>query len=131
MNSSRPYIVNALIDWIIDNGCTPHIVLDVSCEDVNAPSEFARDNKLVLNVSGTAVRNFKLDSGGLELDARFNGEPQHVTSPVGAIIGIYARENGEGMAFELAKSERKVEADDKAVEADATELPSHLRLVKE
>ena len=130
MNSSRSYIVNALIDWIVDNGCTPHIVLDVSCEDVIAPSEFARDNKLVLNVSGTAVRNFKLDTSGLELDARFNGKRLHVTSPVGAIIGIYARENGEGMAFELEKNEAKDEAKEE-VEAEQPELPSHLRLVKD
>ena len=131
MNSSRSYIVNALIDWIVDNGCTPHIALDTSIEDVTAPLEFARDNRLVLNVSGTAVRNFKLDPEGLELDARFKGESRHVSSPVGAIVGIFALENGEGMAFEPVKDERNRPGGEKELTAEQTKLPSHLRLVKE
>lgn len=131
MNSSRSYLVNAMIDWIVDNGCTPHIVLDATCEGVVAPSEFANDDRLVLNVSGTAVRNFKLDPEGLEFDARFQGESRHVSCPTGAIVGIYARENGEGMAFKVQKEEESSITEETAVENEAPELPSHLRLVKD
>ncbi len=132
MNSSRSYLVNALIDWIVDNGCTPHIVLDISCKDVIAPTEFAHENRLVLNVSGTAVRNFKLDSDGLEFDARFHGESRHVSCPTGAIIGIYAKENGEGMAFSPQKDQEAPSNDDDSPSDDESpKLPSHLRLVKD
>ena len=139
MNSSRSYLVNALIDWIVDNGCTPHIVLDAGCEGVNVPMEFVRDNRLVLNVGGTAVRNFKLDPEGLEFDARFAGTSRHISCPVGAIVGIYARENGEGMAFNAQDVKKRspgnqterspgdqTESDD-----ETSKTAAHLRLVKE
>ena len=131
MNSSRSYLVNAMIDWIVDNGCTPHIILDIRCEGVVAPSEFANEDRLVLNVSGTAVRNFNLDPDGLEFDARFNGESRHVSCPTGAIVGIYARENGEGMAFKVEGIEASPSNDEPATDDESPQLPSHLRLVKE
>ncbi len=132
MNSSRSYLVNALIDWIVENGCTPHIVLDTTCEGVTAPAEFATENRLVLNISGTAVRNFKLDPEGLEFDARFHGESRHVSCPTGAIIGIYARENGEGMAFKPDVERDTSSIDEPESDVDeATKLPSYLRVVKD
>ncbi|MCY4128700.1 MAG: ClpXP protease specificity-enhancing factor SspB [Gammaproteobacteria bacterium] len=131
MNSSRSYLVNALIDWIIDNGCTPHIVLDTTCEGVIAPSEFAQENRLVVNVSGTAVRNFKLDPDGLEFDARFHGESHHVSCPTGAIIGIFARENGEGMGFAAQKAQESTSNAEPAAHDETPNLPPHLRLVKD
>ena len=132
MNSSRSYLVNALIDWIVDNGCTPYIVLDTTCEGVIAPAEFAQENRLVLNVSGTAVRNFNLGPEGLAFDARFNSESRRVSCPTGAIIGIYAKENGEGMAFKAQKDQNTPSNDDESPTADESpKLPSHLRLVKD
>ncbi len=130
MNSSRSYLVNALIDWIVDNGCTPHIVLDTTFDDLVAPVELAHENRLVLNVSGTAVRRFKLDPNGLEFDARFKGESREVRSPVGAIIGVYARENGEGMAFAAEKESNKHQEEKETVSQEKPKLPPHLRLVK-
>lgn len=135
MNSSRPYLVNALIDWIVDNGCTPHVVLDVSNEAVDAPTEFANGDRLVLNIAGTAVRNFKLDADGLTFDARFKGEPRHVSAPVGAIVGIFARENGHGMAFEPntddVDSPTSSSIEDAPTEDEEPKAPSHLRLIKD
>lgn len=120
-----------MIDWIIDNGCTPHIVLDTTCEGVIAPLEFANENRLVLNISGNAVRNFVLDADGLNFDARFNGESRHVSCPTGAIVGIYAKENGEGMGFNVQKEEATSSNDATLTEEKSPDLPSHLRLVKE
>ena len=132
MNSSRPYLVNALIDWIVDNGCTPHVVLDLSIDDVIAPTEYATENRLVINVSGTAVRNFKLDQDGLEFDARFQGQPHHVNCPVGAIVGIFAKENGEGMAFKATLDGAPAQGGAaEAGEDDEPKLPPHLRVVKD
>lgn len=131
MNSSRSYIVNALIDWIVDNDLTPHIVLDASYEDIEVPQEFVREGRIVLNVSGSAVQNFRLAPDGLEFDARFSNLSRRVKSPVGAIIGIYARENGQGMVFEPEKLERTNDSKETPDEPPAAKLPSHLRLVKE
>lgn len=117
-----------MIDWIVDNGCTPHIVLDTQCDGVDVPMEFARDNKLVLNVSGSAVHGFKLNTEGLELHARFGGDSRAVRTPVGAIIGIYARENGQGMSFETETSHLEEKEDD---QKETSSLPAHLRLIKD
>ena len=135
MKSSRPYVVNALIDWICDNGCTPHIVIDIRCDGVEGPTEFADDNLLVLNVSASAVRNFTCDAEGLKLDARFSGQSRHVTSPTGAIVGVFAKENGQGMSFqpEVETGSTYLTKDTSGKDAQTTEpkLPSYLRIVKD
>ena len=132
MNSARSYLVNALIDWVVDNGCTPHMVIDVSCEGVVAPLQYAVENRLVLNVSGKAVRNFKLDPDGLEFDARFNGESQHVSCPAGAIVGVFARENGEGTMFRPEKQQDQDRSSDVELNSEnaLSQPPSHLSFVK-
>lgn len=135
MNSSRSYIVNGLINWIVDSGLTPHIVLDASFDEIVVPQEYVQNGRIVLNISGTAVRNFHLGPDGLEFDARFQKMSRHVRCPTGAIIGIYARENGEGMMFEPERDgvdvARSSSSDDAENETQTTELPPHLRLVKD
>lgn len=100
MTSVRPYLVRALLDWIADNGQTPHLVVDCSIAGVQAPSERAESGNLVLNVSAGATRNLVISDDWLDVDCRFGGEPVHVRSPVGAVVAVYARESGMGMAFE-------------------------------
>jgi stringent starvation protein B len=100
MTSSRPYLVRALIDWIVDNGCTPYIAIDCEVPGVEAPLDDAVDGKLVLNVSAEAIRNLDVGNDALCVDCRFHGRPFHIQAPVGAIVAIYARESGMGMAFE-------------------------------
>ena len=100
MTSVRPYLVRALLDWIADNGQTPHLVVDCSIAGVQAPTERAEGGKLVLNVSAGATRNLTIGDGWLDVDCRFGGEPVHVRSPVGAVVAVYSRESGMGMAFE-------------------------------
>ena len=93
-------MVRALVDWIADNGQTPHLVVDCSISGVQAPAERAQSGKLVLNVSAGATRNFAIGDDWLDVDCRFGGEPIHVRSPVGAVVAVYSRESGMGMAFE-------------------------------
>ena len=102
MNSNRSYIVNAIIEWILDNNCTPHLILDTSIPGVEVPTEGIRQNRIVLNVSPQAVSQFNLNVDGLSFDARFGGVSRRIHAPVGAILGVYAKENGEGMAFPVA-----------------------------
>lgn len=95
----RPYLLRAMHEWMIDNGLTPHIVVDATRGDLVAPSGFAKDGKLVLNVSYDATRGLELGNERVRFEARFGGVPQRVDIPVDAVLGIYARESGRGMLF--------------------------------
>ncbi|WP_060514857.1 ClpXP protease specificity-enhancing factor [Pseudomonas sp. NBRC 111132] len=101
MNSSRPYLVRALYEWIVDNDCTPHMLVNAEFPKVQVPDGFASDGQIVLNISPSAVRSLNMDNEAVSFDGRFGGVPHSLYVPVGAILGIYARENGQGMVFEL------------------------------
>jgi stringent starvation protein B len=99
MTPSRPYLIRALYEWIIDNGQTPYILVNAEEEQVVVPRQFVEGGKIVLNVNPSAVQNLELGNQLVELDARFSGTPMHVSVPVNAVLAIYARENGKGMVF--------------------------------
>lgn len=100
MNSSRPYLVRALYEWIVDNDCTPHILVNAEYRAVQVPQGFATDGQIVLNVSPSAVRHLQMDNEAVSFEGRFSGVAHSLYVPVGAIMGIYARENGQGMVFD-------------------------------
>ena len=100
MNSSRPYLVRALYEWIVDNDCTPHILVNAEYRAVQVPEGFATDGQIVLNVSPTAVRHLHMDNEAVSFEGRFSGVAHTLYVPVGDIMGIYARENGQGMVFD-------------------------------
>jgi stringent starvation protein B len=96
----RPYLVRAFYDWIVDSGCTPHLLVDAALPGVEVPADAVNDGRIVLNVSPDAVRHFVLGDELISFECRFNGVPRSVCVPHGAILAVYARENGAGMAFE-------------------------------
>jgi stringent starvation protein B len=95
----RPYLLRAMHEWMTDNDLTPHIVVDVEAEGVVVPTEFAKDGKLVLNVSYSATQNLVISNDFAEFEARFGGVPRRLQIPIAAITGVYARETGQGMVF--------------------------------
>ena len=101
MTSSRPYLIRALLEWIGDNDGTPYLLVAADVDGVAVPPEHVKDGRIVLNVSATATRNFRLGDDAVEFDSRFNGKPFHVVAPLGAVAAVYAKESGEGMAFEV------------------------------
>ncbi|MHA6193212.1 ClpXP protease specificity-enhancing factor [Pseudomonas wadenswilerensis] len=101
MNSSRPYLVRALYEWIVDNDCTPHILVNAEYPAVQVPQGFASDGQIVLNISPNAVRGLQMENDAVSFEGRFGGVAHSLYVPTGAILGIYARENGQGMVFEL------------------------------
>lgn len=105
MTSLRPYLLRALVDWIVDNDRTPHMVIDCAVPGVEVPTEHARDSKLTLNISAAAVRNFSLDDERVSMDCRFHGHATHISAPVGAVVGVYAKETGMGMGFEVDRGD--------------------------
>ena len=120
MTSSRPYLLRALYEWILDNQCTPYVVVNANREDVQIPRAYVKDGQIVLNIAPTAVVGLKLDNDALEFNARFGGVAMQVYAPISAVLGIYARENGRGMIFEAEDTPpeppRPNEPDDSAKE---------------
>ena len=101
MNSSRPYLINALIDWIADNDCAPFVIVAADVDGVEVPAEYVEGNRIVLNISPRAVRNFGIADGAMTFDSRFGGRPFRVVAPLAAVVAVYAKETGQGMAFEV------------------------------
>ena len=99
MTSSKPYLIRALYDWIVDNGCTPHLVVEAQDERVRVPTQYVKDGTIVLNIAPGAVRDLVLGNDYISFNARFGGVAHDVMFPVGAARMIYARENGQGMAL--------------------------------
>ena len=99
--STRPYLVRALYEWCTDNGLTPYVAVAVD-ETVQVPREYVKNNEIVLNISFDATSSLKLGNDFIEFKARFAGSARNIMVPIGRVIAIYARENGQGMAFPLS-----------------------------
>lgn len=99
LSSRRPYLLRAMHEWMSDNNQTPHIVVDASVEGVMVPTQFVKDGRIVLNISYSAAAGIQIENDGISFQARFGGTPMSVIIPVRAVLGIYARESGEGMLF--------------------------------
>ena len=96
--TTRPYLIRALHEWCTDNGFTPYLAVRVD-DSVQVPREYVKDGEIVLNVGIDATHALQLGNDFIEFTARFNGKPRDIMVPVGRVVAIYARENGQGMAF--------------------------------
>ena len=99
MNSSRPYLLRAIHQWIVDNDCTPYLLVNANAQGVVVPHEYIENDKIILNISPTAAHNLRLGDEEVMFNARFGGKPMEVVAPLTAVLAIYARENGQGMLF--------------------------------
>ena len=100
MLSSKPYLLRAIHQWILDSACTPHLVIDASVKGVQVPQQYVKNGQIVLNISPGAVVDLSIDNEWVFFSARFGGVPMDIHVPLVAVMGIYARENGRGMMFE-------------------------------
>jgi len=99
MSPNRPYLIRAIYDWICDNGLTPHLLVDAGYPGTEVPQEFVENGQVVLNLAPKAVQGLVAGNEEIIFSARFGGIPRNLVVPVGAVLAIYARENGQGMAF--------------------------------
>jgi stringent starvation protein B len=99
MTSSRPYLIRAIHEWILDNDLTPHIVVDADAQDVRVPPGYVKDGQISLNISAAAVNGLSMDNDWIMFDARFGGKSSQVSVPTAAVLSIFAKENGAGMSF--------------------------------
>ena len=102
-SSTRPYLIRALYEWCTDNGLTPYVAVSVD-ETVQVPREYVKNNEIVLNISFDATSSLKLGNDFIEFKARFAGSAREIIVPITHVIAIYARENGQGMAFPMTSS---------------------------
>ncbi|WP_256645200.1 ClpXP protease specificity-enhancing factor [Thermomonas paludicola] len=148
MTSQRPYLLRAIYEWIADNGLTPHVLVDARVAGVRVPAHTVKDGQVVLNIAERAVVRLAMDNDALRFSARFGGVSQNVVVPMAAVIAIYARESGQGMALpedphpvppdSPAEAALEVSLADVHDESDAPPDPSpepprrggHLRIVK-
>ncbi len=99
MTPSRPYLIRAIYEWIVDNDMTPHVIVDARIGEAELPQEYIQDQQIVLNLSPRAVQSLDLGNDRVVCQARFGGQPRRLDFPVHAVVAIYARENGQGMLF--------------------------------
>ena len=129
MTSSRPYLIRALYQWIVDNGVTPYILVDAAVEGVDVPTQYIQDGKIVLNVAPMAVQNLMLADDIITFNARFSGKPTDLFVPVESVLAIYAKENGQGMMFTEEPSGPDFPPDGSDDDSDEPVKPK-LRVVK-
>lgn len=97
---TRPYMVRAIYQWIEDNALTPYLMVDATAENVQIPTEYVQDGRIVLNIASRATGNMNMANDFIHFSARFGGVSQEIWVPLQAVIGIYARENSQGMFFD-------------------------------
>jgi len=115
-------------EWMTDNNQTPHIVVNAFHESVNVPTEHVKDGKIILNISESAAHNLKLSNDAVSFRARFGGVPFDVWAPMRSVLGIYARETGQGMIF--SQDAERPDAKEQEQDADDTRSRPHLTIVK-
>jgi len=123
MTSSKPYLLRALYEWILDNDTTPYILVDATHEGLRIPAGIANDGKVVLNLAPQAIQNLEIANTHVSFSARFSGVAEDIYCPLGALLAIYARENGEGMMF-------PGEAADTATDSETKPSGPTLKIVK-
>lgn len=105
MTSTRPYLIRAIHEWIIDNGFTPHIVVDTQIQGTEVPMQYVKDGRIVFNLNPTAVQALVMGNERITFRARFSGKIMGVHLPIPSILAIYAKENGQGMNFSQEANE--------------------------
>lgn len=111
MTSSKPYLLRALYEWILDNETTPYILVDATYDGLQIPPGIANDGKVVLNLAPQAIQNLDIANTHIAFSARFNGVAEDIYCPLGSLLAIYARENGEGMMFPAEETSESTESD--------------------
>ena len=139
MSSHRPYLLRALVEWINDNGMTPHLMVDADVPGVQVPASAVKDERVVLNIAERAVMRLHIDNEAVSFTARFSGVSFPVNVPIAAVLAVYARETGQGMALpdDIPGAESATPDDDDTPPTTPPEAPppsgkrpSFLRVVK-
>ena len=127
MTSSRPYLIRALFEWIIENKFSPYLLVNTKVPDIQVPQEHVVNDKIIFNISPQAVKNLQIGNETVEFNGRFGGKARSINVPVRAVLAIYAKENGRGMVFNDEEDENGPPAAPTSTQAAAK---AKLKLVK-
>lgn len=132
LSSKRPYLLRAMHEWMTANDQTPHVVVDAKCPEVVVPHQHVQHGKIILNIGYSATKNLELGDEVISFEARFGGTSFVVTFPIEAVLGIYAKESGQGMIFSDDASDDKPAPIVQDAEGPASVSPGKpdLRVVK-
>lgn len=132
MTSTRPYLLRAIHEWMLDNGLTPQLIVDANSDQVQVPRQYVEDGRIVLNIADSAVRNLSLGNEQVEFHARFGGAPFQLCIPLQQVLAIVARENGAGMSFadEPTAQDQPQDTGDKTPPDDRGPTRPKLKVVK-
>ena len=123
LTPTRPYMVRAIFEWLEDNNLTPHIMVDTTQPNVTVPVEYVQDGRIVLNIASRATGNLVINNDFINFHARFGGVSQELWVPMQAVMGIYARENSQGMFFDRTEYDNPPQSEINASQpAESTEV---------
>jgi stringent starvation protein B len=122
--------MRALYEWIVENDCTPYLLVDAAISDVLVPQQYVKDGQIVLNVSPGAVMDLNISNDAVTFNGRFGGVAFDIYVPVGAVMGIYARENGQGMVFDAEEAVDDTPPDDTPPSPVKPEKRPSLKIVR-
>lgn len=120
--STKPYLVRALHEWCTDSGLTPHLLVTVNAQ-TRVPMAYVKDGEIVLNLNYSATKGLVIDNDAITFSARFNGASTNLYIPMSAVRGLFARENGQGMFFEIESAEDHMA--DESMQTQAEELEAN------
>lgn len=124
MTPNRPYLLRALYEWILDNGMTPHLLIDTTISGTQVPAEHIENDRISLNISPDAVRELVLGNEAIDFSARFGGKSRQIHAPINSVTAIYARENGQGLLFPAEQDQ------DEPASAHEKGNKPHLKVIK-
>lgn len=133
--STKPYMIRAIHEWCVDNGLTPHLLVAVNAQ-TRVPIAYVKDGEIVLNINYSATKDLHIDNDAVVFSARFGGVSQSLYIPIGAVKGVFARENGQGMFFELEEDtnvssvDATAEAKEKQDKSGTEKRKPSLKIVK-
>lgn len=137
--STKPYMVRAIHEWCVDNALTPHLLVVVNAE-TRVPMGYVKDGEIVLNLNYTAIKDLHIDNDAIVFSARFGGVPHNIYVPMSRVKGVFARENGQGMFFEVnntadtqvvaVENDSGVDANESAKQKTTSKSKASLRIVK-
>jgi stringent starvation protein B len=130
MTSSRPYLIRAIYQWVIDNDHTPYMLVDAEREGVEVPADYVENGRIVLNLAPTAIRGLSLGNEIVEFKARFGGELRPISVPAHAVLALYSRETGQGMMFTDDEGPTSPPSGPSEGDGSDTKGRSHLKVVK-
>ena len=118
LTPTRPYLARAIYEWICDNQLTPYLLVDATQSYVKVPTQHIKDGQIVLNIVPHAVHQFQMDNDAIFFNARFGGVPQEIYVPMSAVLGIYSRENGQGLFFDPKEYDGQTSTEDALPEVE-------------